>query len=272
MAFDTYEESLEQSQPVEIYIFQLGSEFFRYTSAEAQVSVGPIVYEPLAITRRGINQGPEEREQLFEVEMPTEGTIAERYVNIVPGPQATVRVERFQRLDGATPQRIVIFDGAVHSVSFKQQAKVAVVACQTLIAATSKPMPRFVYSSACNHVLYDSRCKVDRETGAFKHQGVVGGINGNVLTVPGLAAFGNGWFQAGLVQAFSGTDARMILKHTGDDITLLLPFPIPVTGTIVQVYAGCAHDPTTCQTKFSNLDNYGGFPFVPVSNPFEVGL
>lgn len=272
MAFDTYEEALETSRPVEVYTFQLGSEFFRYTSAEASVTLGAITFEPLAIKRGGMVEGPEERSSVFTIEMPTAGTIASRYISIVPGPQCLVEVIRYQRLDTPTPEQIIIFQGAIQSVSFKEDGRVASIACQSLVAATSRPAPRFVYSSACNHVLYDSRCKIVRDQPAFKFSGTVNGINGNVLTIVGLAAFGNGWFTSGLIEAFSGTDARMILEHTGDDITLLLPFPSPVVGTSVEVFAGCNHATTDCDAKFDNIINYGGFPFVPRLNPFESGI
>jgi hypothetical protein len=29
---------------------------------------------------------------------------------------------------------------------------------------------------------------------------------------------------------------------------------------------------STCQSRFDNLDNYGGFPFIPLKNPFATGV
>lgn len=76
-----------------------------------------------------------------------------------------------------------------------------------------------------------------------------------------------------------GDDHRLILSQSGDDVTLLLPFPETIVGSTVVLLAGCDHSITTCDTKFntpedtlSNVINYGGFAFVPNKNPFETGL
>lgn len=39
-------------------------------------------------------------------------------------------------------------------------------------------------------------------------------------------------------------------------------------GDTVKVYAGCDKLNTTCSTKFNNILNFGGFPFIPQDNPF----
>jgi uncharacterized phage protein (TIGR02218 family) len=37
----------------------------------------------------------------------------------------------------------------------------------------------------------------------------------------------------------------------------------PAVGDAFTVYQGCDHTPGTCQSKFNNLANFRGFPFVP---------
>ena len=64
----------------------------------------------------------------------------------------------------------------------------------------------------------------------------------------------------------------MILAQSGDTMTLLLPFSLDVAGQDIDLFAGCAHDLTTCDVKFAATLNYGGFPFVPRKNPFNVTL
>ena len=39
-------------------------------------------------------------------------------------------------------------------------------------------------------------------------------------------------------------------------------------GPMATVYPGCSHNTTDCDTVFDNLDNYGGFPYLPSENPF----
>jgi hypothetical protein len=43
-------------------------------------------------------------------------------------------------------------------------------------------------------------------------------------------------------------------------------------GDIVEVYAGCARDLDTCLNKFNNTINFGGFPYIPLNNPFTYKI
>jgi uncharacterized phage protein (TIGR02218 family) len=38
---------------------------------------------------------------------------------------------------------------------------------------------------------------------------------------------------------------------------------VPSPGDTFTVYYGCDHTPGTCQSKFNNLVNFRGFPYVP---------
>lgn len=54
------------------------------------------------------------------------------------------------------------------------------------------------------------------------------------------------------------------------DIALFNVFPKNKldVGTKLILYAGCDKLNTTCSTKFNNILNFGGFPFIPQDNPF----
>ena len=50
----------------------------------------------------------------------------------------------------------------------------------------------------------------------------------------------------------------------GTSLTLLYPLQsVPAAGDSFTVYFGCDHTPGTCQSKFNNLANFRGFPYVP---------
>ena len=36
----------------------------------------------------------------------------------------------------------------------------------------------------------------------------------------------------------------------------------------VTLYPGCTKSRAVCKNKFDNLNNYGGFPWIPTKNPF----
>ena len=48
--------------------------------------------------------------------------------------------------------------------------------------------------------------------------------------------------------------------------SLTLGYPLqstPAPGDTFTVYYGCDHTPGTCQSKFNNLANFRGFPYIP---------
>ncbi len=278
MTFDSFESSVEGSQPIELYRFVLGSETFEYTSAEDQVTVGGLDYDPIPIKRTRVGQGPEERSNQMQITVPGTNVFARRYIANVPGPRAELTISRVQRPDFPGPEVVALFVGFVQSVAFTANAKVAKIAVLPITSAVSRPIPRFTYMGLCNHVLYDSGCKADDTDTAFRHTGTVTAINGNVITVSGATGFADDFFTAGFVEA-GGSDSRLILDHVGNDLTLLLPFPEDILNTTVVVLAGCDHTITVCDQKFftpedvaSNVINYGGFAFVPTRDIFQNGL
>ncbi len=281
MTYEAFEESAEGSQPIEVYKFTLGAQVFKYTSAEDTITIGADIYAPIAISRSNLRQGPEERDSVLEIEVPTDNAFAGLYLSIVPGDRAKIVVQRVQRPDFPGPEVITIFTGFVQGVRFTNQGKTATIAALPTISVTSRPIPRFTYSSLCNHLLYDTGCKVDETDSAFLlDNALVTAASGNTITVAGVAAKGaSDFFVSGFVAASGNSDFRLVIAQSGDVLTLLLPFPFAVVGTTVDVLAGCDHTIATCDSKFftpevvtSNVINFGGFAFIPTRNIFETGL
>jgi len=64
---------------------------------------------------------------------------------------------------------------------------------------------------------------------------------------------------------------RMILSHVGDTVTLTAAILGLAPGSTVTAFAGCDHTISTCDSKFNNRENFGGFPYFPSINPFAGG-
>lgn len=273
MTYAAFENSTESGQPVEVYRFTIGSNSYFYTSAEDEtISVGGLDYTYEDISRTRLGDGPEDRDQVLEITVPSSNAVAQQYVNIVPGNRAKVEVRRIQRND-TDNEVLLVFTGYIHSVSFKDNGAKAVIACQPVTAARSRVMPRFGYQSLCNNVLYDDICRADDTDPSFRLSGAaVTAVSGNVITVAGANGFTDGWFTGGYVETIGTTDYRMIIGHTGNDLTLHIPFPFDATTVTVNVLAGCDHSIATCKTKFNNVVNFAGFAYVPTRNPFLVDI
>lgn len=275
MTYSAFETSVEDSRPVEIFEITAGSTSFFYTSAEDDQLVGAQTYTAVAGLQRGpTTEGPEQREDDFQIELPTSDPLAQIFTGVMPGFRVRLQVRRFQRGDTPTPEVVQIFDGFIQSASFKLQIRKTILTARPVIASIGKQIPRRTYQSACNHVLYDpSTCQVDDTDPAFRASALsVASMVGNDLTVTsGLAGtYADSFMNGGYVEVIGGADFRLILVHVGNVLTLLLPFS--VTPPTVNVFAGCAHVISVCFSKFDNVDRYGGFAFVPTRNVFRTGL
>ena len=269
--FDTLESSLEESNPIEIYVFAMGSDKWRYTSRGSDVSVGATVYEYESIARGNIVQGSDDRNRTLSITVPETNPFAQQYVNVAPASKATVSIIRLQRDESPTfATQTLIYKGQVQSVVFPKDGTVAEIAVRSLDAARSQTIPRVTYMSSCNHLLYDNFCKID--PASHDHTGAASGVTGSLVTVAGLNASGIDAV-GGYATTTSANDYRLIIAQTGDQIELLLPFGTDPTGGNVQVFAGCDHILTgDCANTFDNVLEFGGFAFVPNRNPFKHGL
>lgn len=271
MTYEALEETVEAGQPVEVFRFTVGTTSYFYTSAEDEQVVNSLTYTPQSIKRNKTVIGPGERENQFQIEMPGDDPFADLWKASIPGFRVRTEVDRFQRNDGAL-ETIRIFDGFVETVSFKQDLRVAVVSCRPAIGAGARVIPPEQQHSPCNRVLYDDKCQVSSSDPLFRAANAVPSAQvGRVLTVAGLTpTYSDGWFDGGMVEVQGGSDYRMVTSHTGNDLTLLLPFP--TLPAIVNVFAGCDHSIPICKSKFDNVLSFGGCAFVPKKNPFETGV
>lgn len=275
MTFAGVETSQEAGRPVELYTFQLSLVTYRYTSAEDDQVVGGETFIAIPISRGKINFGQESKSAVLSIEMPSDEALPSRYVTTAPSERANVTLQRFHRGDG---QLATFFVGLLKSVAFSDDGRKATVAVEPAITAASKQIPLFTFRGQCNNVLGDGfgggsgLCDANLSDPAYKLTATVTAQSGLTITVPGAAAFGTGWFDAGTIETSSALDARLIIRQVGDLITLHINFPFPLVGEMVTLRAGCAHDIMTCSTKFNNVDVFQGFFFLPTINIFEAGL
>jgi len=267
MTISFYENSVESARPVELYRFTIGATTYYYTSAPDSFTFGGNLYQARQIERNELKQTREERQQEIQVLLPAEDEVAARFVGIVPSDIVYLTVSRFHRGD---TDELILWSGVIVGASYVNQGAQCKMRGLTTEGATGKTIPRFKYQGLCNHTLFDAGCGVT--TASFLYTGTCGATSGNTITVNGInAAHGAGWMVGGLAN-LNDSDFRLIIAQSGDVLTMYLPFENDPIGQSIKCYAGCNHSITDCETKFSNLDRYGGFPFIPELNPFVSGI
>ena len=269
--YDQLESSVEGSRPIELYEFSLGSDFFRYTSAEDEITIGADVYTPLAIARDKIVQGSDQGTRNLKVTVPTSTALAQEYIDVPPGQKVGLNIFRYQRDEVPTfDTQVLLFKGRVQAVAYPNDGHSAEFAIRSIESALNRNLPRFSFAGTCQHILYDDACGAIATD--FDHLGAASSISGNTITVSGASASGLD-FVGGYCRPTGTNDFRMIISQSGDVLTLLLPFQVDPTGGNMSVFAGCDHlIEGDCALVFDRVADFGGFAFVPSKDIFAQGV
>lgn len=269
--FDALQTSTENSRPIELFEFIIGSTTHRFASSEDDIVIGADTYVAEAIARSKIEVGADQSNKNVVVTVPVANAVAQQYITVPPGQKATLNIYRYQRDEVPTfGTQLLMFKGQVQSGRFPSDGQTGELAVRSIETALNRNIPRFTFMSMCNHILYDDQCGVD--PASFTHVGAASSVTEETITVAGAGASGID-FVGGFLRPASATDFRMIIAQSGDVLTYLLPFASDPTGTNMQVLAGCDHlIEGDCALVFDNVAEFGGFAFVPNKNIFESGL
>lgn len=164
---------------------------------------------------------------------------------------------------------ITIFDGLVGQVqSGKENAiRFTVDSYKDILSIN---MPRNIYQPGCMNTLFDSACTVIKAN--FQSTGALSSGSTASLLNTGSLSQASGYFNLGSIEFTSGVNegiTAFIQTHTlgSPTSTLSIVPPLPNTPGATDgfdIWPGCNKTPFICQSKFNNLVNFRGLPFVPV--------
>ncbi|MGH6822811.1 MAG: DUF2163 domain-containing protein [Methylocella sp.] len=165
--------------------------------------------------------------------------------------------------DAANPiGSVILFKGRVGTVDSIGRTTAQITVNSDLVLLDLQ-MPRNIYSPTCQHVLYDSGCTLVKS--AFGTAGTVGaGSTFSIINWSGAQPS----FSQGTITFSSGINAGVSanVKTAIAGVSLGLSYPLlnaPSAGDAFTVYFGCDHSQATCTSKFNNLANFRGFPYIP---------
>lgn len=262
MSYLASENSTAEGRPVELYRFALGAQRWTFTSGQSPVVYQSETYQPASIRRAGIEQGNEIHRAGLEITLPRDNPLAGLFVASPPEGVVSVTLYRYHAGDAAR-ETVVLWKGRVGGA--RLSGAELTVKCEPVATSLKRTGLRARYQLICRHPLYSAGCGALKES--FRVDGAVSSVNGTQLTVAAAASRPDGHFVAGMLATNDGQ--RMIVGHAGIELTLVAPLPPLAAGMPVRLYAGCDHAAATCQGRFGNLANYGGFPFIPIKNPFS---
>lgn len=280
MPFLPIEISQASGYKVELYTFYSDTFAtpYTYTSADHDVSHNTYNYLAIPMRRTQPELSRESNSEVIDITLPRDNPLAKLWRSFVPPRTVWLKIEYLHISDSPTPEVKVFWQGKVRGVSWSVNE--VNLNCHPIDTAFSRNGLRRKYGAQCQHQLYDpDTCKVPIDN--FKYVATITGINGNVISSPQFGAFPDtnpipeGWFVAGFLEVPTTQEVRTIIKHGGSgntEITILSGIEGLTVGTVVNVYAGCNRNASTCRNKFNNIVNYGGVGLFLGDNPFNLRL
>jgi len=266
MSFTATEISNSDGLPVILYQFQRDGIYWRYAASDENVTLSGNTYTALAISHDSIVQSGETTQDEFKISVPITLSVAQQYLNNTPSSTLNVTVRRLHRGDTEAP---VIWVGTLDRVKAINDATAEMI-CRNALATLARGGLRLGWTRQCTHMLHDSQCKVLKDS--FRRDGFVTAITGLVVTSPGLAGTPVGALLGGYIEwtTAEGYVERRTVVADGDGTVTVLGTLIGLeVGDAIIGYFGCPRTAVACDTIFSNLANYGGFPHIPEKSPFD---
>ncbi len=136
----------------------------------------------------------------------------------------------------------------------------------------NQKFPRNVYQPACVNTLFDSACTINRAANTHSAAADVTSDTSLIVFQGGSAPVSVDSLLLGTLTFTSGPNngaSRSIKAVSASPDRVRLSYPLevaPDAGDTFTVTVGCDKTPGVCNARFSNLDNFRGFPYVPQSS------
>lgn len=272
MTFAEREESRYGGQPVTLYHFRYGTAtqaFYAYTDAEQVEIFDGVPHAPIPIKRSSIQATGSLDKNALTITTPINSELADLF-RIYPPSQMVVLTIR-QRHFG-DEDALLAWTGRILSVERRDSE--AIFTCEPINSSMRRTGLRRHYQYGCPHVLYSPQCRADQGKAT---------ITSSVLAIPyaNQIELAPGWNGAIAVEKYNGglfgwdtdigPELRTIMRiMEGRVIVLNGPVRELEVGQGVRIALGCNHQTSDCTNLHNNILNYGGQPFIPLSNPLRM--
>lgn len=273
MSYNDYDQSVQESIPVELYEVEYGeNKIIRTTSHDENIVVGGAEYLAMYHDRDTfIDDGKPDDQSQLNIKVDVTHPFIPVYERQELRDTVLVRVKAVNLLD---PDLQVYHKWSGRLTGLSYDFPVITLGCEKIAASLHRTGCRARYARQCFRCLYQYGCNVDKEAYGvpvqikrvskngyeFYYWRLPDAPNYDKLAVPNYAVGG--------MIVFDGM-MRTILEDDHQYIRLSQPLKTVKVDDIVMIYPGCDRSSKMCKEKFNNLDNYGGFDFMPAKGPFQ---
>jgi len=273
MAYSDLEISGESGKPFFLYEFSTPDATYRFTSLTQAHTVNSELWNPYPIKHSAVKQTNEISKNTVKITMPLGNELTDLFKGYVPDFIITANIYRGHIGETETELywkgRLTTHDLSDKNISFS---------CDSVFTSLKRYGIRDRYTKSCRHTLYARGCNLDRNN--FSYASYVGAVSGLSIVLPNSEV--DGFFTGGILE-FEDGSSRFIHSQSGDVCTInrkseYLDDIIQTVGyglsygevygaQPVKIYPGCDKTLVTCNSKFNNKLNNGGFKWIPSTNP-----
>ena len=269
MTYRDREDSEYLGQPLTAIKFYSDYNIYTYTPNDEDILFQGRTHQAVPMNLSNFEQTNEiNKNDILISRVPLDLDIVELFRASPPNYVINILISVFHEGDS---ESIVAWSGTVVNVDFRETS--ANIICESIITTIRKPLLRRNYQISCPHTLYSTGwglCNVDEDDFDNTVSNFTLSNENRTITHSDFNTLGSTYLTLGYAVFNNGSilQYRDIIGHTDGSIIINFPFEgLEVTDDIT-VYPGCNKTMDTCRDKFNNLDNYGGFKYIPKKNPF----
>ncbi len=267
MTYEAYESGAAVGSPYFLYLFDNGLTQTRLTSDLLETTYLAETWTPSPIAHSDIEQNGNVDKAGIDLTFPNADEFARSFLGGVTD-TTTITIFRGHRGDPDAEFNTYWKGRLVGATS--GGTKITLRA-ESVFTSLKRTGCRARYQKNCRFALYSYGCNVDIDD--YKIAATVTAQNGLILTVDEAALAANGWYKGGIV-IFEG-HYGFVMSHTTNKLSLManvraISEALELGPVDVFIAPGCdlSTGANGC-AKFSNILNYGGFPVMSSTNPFE---
>jgi len=289
MSYSTWLAKIFGKRPIWLYRLTLGSTTVHLTTRQSDYysphddffDLGPDLFahddffgqtftaSPLSHTKIPVTSKLDRSE--LKMEFPLSDSFASQFLGIIGLVEATVTIwHAFE--DDPDRERVVKYRGRIMEVrpsptriEFSVENELTAMRRKGLVAVMQRP---------CRHALYhgDPGEGCGLNIADFETSASATAASGVTVTVTEAGDQPDGYYTGGVITYDS--QRQMILSHTGTALVLIATLPgledeVTAWGSAtVKLAPGCDLTRDTCNDRFDNIVNFGGFPWMG-DNPFD---
>lgn len=270
MTIAASEQAIQSSDKYECYDFLYGTDHYLYTSDFKTHDT----YVAETIERTGFPYSSDLSQRVCTINIPSTNALALLIKVTNETKPLQVTIDLYFSDDPTNHENV--FVGRATGVNFA--GGVCTIEFKSIMQEIERNICRVRMQALCNNQLFDAICGnvtdgIDPDD--FEETAeVTVSVDGKTLS---SATFGTLETDHGLNYLSGGKVLfdgmyRLITSHDGNNITIQYEYSDLVTTDEVTVWPGCNKSPAVCISKYNNLVNFVGMPYIPLKDSEQVAL